>query len=112
MNQSAFQSVSPGNRFDDLPVLTLNGRFRPPASGGNHCLLVRGAVRSRPCKGNVATIRWDVAEMHHTVFICKRVDFSMRRPRQTACQHDCKDKRMRDAFLDHVWESSPGYFPA
>ena len=48
--------------------------------------------------------------MHHTVFIRKRVDFSMDWLCQAACQHDCKDKRMRDAFLDHVWESNPGYF--
>ena len=45
MNQRAFQSVSPGNRFDDLPVLSFNGRFRPPASRGEQLFACSGRGR-------------------------------------------------------------------
>ena len=41
MDQGAFQSVSPGDRFDDLPVLNFNGLFWPPASGADGYLLAR-----------------------------------------------------------------------
>ena len=52
MDQRAFQSVSPGDRFDDLPVLNFNGLI--PAAcqrGGTIVCLFRARSDPDPAKG-------------------------------------------------------------